>query len=429
MIDTGSDLDVDTLHTLVAALAHLSAGDEPRDRIDQLTALERLKCAAAAAQARITATLADQVAAAGDPARSTGTQIGLARHESPHRGRRLTTLATALVSDLPETLAALERGDLNEHRAQIIADGTRDLCAEDRRTVDAALAHRLPFLGDRELTLATARDVMRTDPDGATHRRTKAQTRRRITGRWLGDGTGLITAVVGDSHYSAIMTSLQQAVATDQALGQTHTGGRSHAQLLADHFVARLTGQTTAQRTPVAINMVVSAETLLGDADEPADLVGYGPIPATVARALALASPEHGSRIRRLFRIDDTDHLIAMDSTSRTFHGLLRQFIEIRDQLCRTPWCGGRIRTGDHIEPVATGGKTTAHNGQGLCEDCNLTKETPGWTHQVWSGPLQPHVVAITTPTGHHHLSRAPDTPPAHPDWIETRPGHWQRAA
>ena len=187
MIDTGSDLDVDTLHTLVAALASLDAGAEARDRIDQLTALERLKCAAAAAQARITATLASQ----GDPARSTGTQIGLARHESPHRGRRLTTLATALVSDLPETLAALERGDLNEHRAQIIADGTRDLCAEDRRTVDTALAHRLPFLGDRELTLATAREVMRTDPDGATHRRTKAQTRRRITGRWLGDGTAL----------------------------------------------------------------------------------------------------------------------------------------------------------------------------------------------------------------------------------------------
>ena len=225
------------------------------------------------------------------------------------------------------------------------------------------------------------------------------------------------------------MTSLQQAVATDQALGQTHTGGRSHAQLLADHFVARLTGQTTAQRTPVAINMVVSAETLLGDADEPADLVGHGPIPATVARALALASPEHGSRIRRLFRIDDTDHLIAMDSTSRTFHGLLRQFIEIRDQLCRTPWCGGRIRTSDHITPVAHGGTTSAHNGQGLCEDCNLTKETPGWTHQVWSDPLQPHTSPSPPPPDTTTSPALPDTPRGRPDWIETRPGHWQRAA
>ncbi len=421
MIDHGSDLGVDALHVLVAALAEVSADTEVRDQIDRLTALERLKCAAAAAQARITA----RIAAQGDPGRSVGAQVGLARHESPHRGRRLTTLATALVGDLPETLAALERGDLNEHRAQIIADGTRDLCADDRRQVDAALADRLGALGDRELTLATAREVMRVDPDGSTHRRRAAQRRRRISGRWLGDGTGLITAVLGDTHYAAIMTSLQQAAATDHALGDD----RSHQQLLADHFVARLTGQVTAQRTPVAINLVVSAETLLGDGDEPADVTGYGPVPAAVARGLALASTAQGTRIRRLFRLDHTDHLIAMDSTSRTFDGLLREFIELRDQLCRTPWCGGRIRAGDHVRPVADDGPTSAHNGQGLCEDCNLTKETPGWRHQVWSDPLQPHLVAITTPTGHHHLSRAPGQPRARPDWIETRPGLWQRAA
>jgi len=421
MFDIADDLDVDTLRVLVVALSLVDAETDGRGRVDQLTALERLKCAASAAQARITARLGQH----GEPARSTGAQVGLARHESPHRGRRLTTLATALVNDLPETLAALERGDLNEHRAQLIADGTRDLGAEDRRTVDAALAQRLPTLGDRELALATAREVIRTDPEGATRRRHASQSRRRITGRWLGDGTALISAVLPDTHYAAIMTSLQQAVATDHARGDD----RSHHQLLADHFVARLTGQVTAQRVPVAIGVVISAEALLGAGDEPAELTGYGPIPATVARGLALASTAQGSRIRRLFRLDGTDHLLAMDSTSRTFDGLLRDFIRLRDQLCRTPWCGARIRTSDHVEPAATGGPTNAHNGQGLCQDCNLTKETPGWHHQVPSGPLEPHLVAITTPTGHHHHSRAPDLPRGRPDWIETRPGHWQRAS
>ena len=64
---------------------------------------------------------------------------------------------------------------------------------------------------------------------------------------------------------------------------------RSTAQLVADHFVACSTGQVTAARTPVAVNPVVSAETLLGGDDEPADLLTgprrvHGPVPASVAR-------------------------------------------------------------------------------------------------------------------------------------------------
>ena len=421
MFEPSGPKSVETMQELVVALASLEADPDPHNQIDQLTALERLKSAASAAQARVTAT----IASGGDPVRSIGAQVGLARHESPHRGRRLTTLSVALVHDLPETLAALERGDINEHRAQLIADGTRDLDADARRQVDAALATRLAQLGDRETGLAVAREVMRTDPDGAAERCEQAQARRRVSGRWLGDGTGLITAVVADVEYAAVMNSLHRAAAVDRAAGDD----RTQSQFLADHFVARLTGQVTAQRTPVSIGLVVSAETLLGGDDEPGELAGFGPVPASVARRLVAASPEQGTRVRRLFRVDETAHLVAMESRSRVFDGLLREFVEIRDQLCRTPWCGGRIRAADHVERVADGGETSARNAQGLCEDCNLTKETPGWRHEVRSAPLEPHLVAITTPTGHLHRSRAPDLPRGAADWLEIEPGRWVLAA
>lgn len=421
MFDSANLLDDTDLGVVAALLADAGVPADAAGRIDRLEALERLKSAACAAQARIAADLADT----GQPLRSVGAQVGLARHENPHRGRRLTALGVALVDDLPHTLAALERGDINEHRAQLVADGTRDLAAEHRRTVDAALADRLATLGDREVTPATARAAMRVDPAGATRRREDAISRRRVSGRWLGDGTGLISSVVSDVHYTAIMTSLRQAAETDRARGDD----RSVEQLVADHFVARLTGQVTAQRTPVTINLVLSAETLLGGDDEPADVAGFGPVPASVARALVHASPEQATRVRRLFRIDDTDHLVAMESTSRTFDGLLREFVTLRDQVCRTPWCGARIRAGDHVRRVADGGPTTASNGQGLCEGCNLTKETPGWRHTVRSGPLEPHEVEIVTPTGHVHRSRAPDQPRARADWTEVEQGLWVLAA
>ena len=37
-----------------------------------------------------------------------GSEIGLARRESPHRGERLMAMARILVADMPCTLAALE---------------------------------------------------------------------------------------------------------------------------------------------------------------------------------------------------------------------------------------------------------------------------------------------------------------------------------
>jgi hypothetical protein len=63
----------------------------------------------------------------------------------------------------------------------------------------------------------------------------------------------------------------------------------------------------------------------------------------------------------------------------------------------------------DHIVPWAEGGPTTAANGAGLCEACNHTKETPGWTSRPRPGPR--HTIALTTPTGHTYHSTAPPLP------------------
>src|SRR3954447_14022715 len=124
-------VSTDTLLRWLGDLTSLIATDDT-DRVDQLDALERLKAAAAAAQHRITVDFdASQRQAqrdAGVPERKVGTgiaaQIALARRESPARGARLLGLAHALVEELPQTLAALERGDTTEWRTTIIARET-----------------------------------------------------------------------------------------------------------------------------------------------------------------------------------------------------------------------------------------------------------------------------------------------------------------
>jgi hypothetical protein len=423
--------EAEALLGLVTLLGDVDPAHTDTGIVDQLDALERVKSAAAAAQARITADL-DEVRHAADSQSahpsdaSIGAEVGLARRESPHRGRSLLELARALARDLPATMAALARGDLSEHRAMLIAAQTRETTAETRRAVDADLAARpetLTGLGDRRLQWEVQRAVMRHDPDGAEQRREVAVRRRHVTGRRLPDGTGQITAVVSEHAYAAILQSLHTRARTDIARGEAE--GRSHAQMVADLFTTRLTGQITAQAAPLKINLVVTAETLLGDGDEPAELPGHGPIPAGIARKLALAAPEHDTIIRRLFRFDDTDRLVAMESTQRGFTGLLREFIEIRDQVCRTPFCGSPIRHDDHITAARREGATIEANAQGLCEACNHLKEQPGWHHQTVSeSDVEPHTVEVTTPTGHRHRTTAPPAPPGQ-RWVEKLPGHW----
>lgn len=390
--------------------------------VDELEEIERLKGALCARQACLTAHLAELSPSASD--RSLAREVGLARHESPTRGARMLRLGRALVDDHPEVLALLEAGEINEARAELVCTETSDLCATDRRSADREIATRLaadPGLGDRDVTDLARRVSFRIDAATAERRRERARADRHVSTRTYGDGTAQVAGRVADHQMVAIMASLDQQAHVLRASG---CDDRTRAQIVADLFVERLTGQVTATAAPVRIDLVVSAETLLGGGDEPGEVAGLGPVPAQVARDLVLASPEQTTAVRRLFA--DTDHLVAMESASTHFSGLLRQLVELRDRRCRTPRCDATIRHGDHVIARRRGGPTSAHNAQGLCEACNLAKEEPGWRHEVVSTDvLEAHTVEITTPTGRRHRSRAPSPPgaEARDHFAESRPG------
>jgi hypothetical protein len=104
-----------------------------------------------------------------------------------------------------------------------------------------------------------------------------------------------------------------------------------------------------------------------------------------------------------------------MDAKARFFRGGLRRFLVVRDEVCRTPWCDALVRHADHVVPVAEGGRTSAENGNGLCEQCNYAKDSPGWSAQPQVGhPAAPdgaHRIETVTPTGHRYVSRPPPLP------------------
>jgi hypothetical protein len=193
---------------------------------------------------------------------------------------------------------------------------------------------------------------------------------------------------------------------------------------MADELVTRVTGQQQAQDVPIEIQLVMTDRALFGGDDVPAQLHGYGTVPAAWVRRL-LAAPEGGddagrSRaaawLRRLYTSPTSDDLVAMDSARRTFDGGLRRFVVTRDgATCRTPWCDAPVRHIDHVQDHADGGPTSVENGQSLCVRCNHTKQLPEWSAarapDVVQWPTR-HTVVTTTPTGHSYSSHAPPLVP-----------------
>jgi hypothetical protein len=388
--------------------------------VEHIAELEHVKCAAAAGQARAAAALdaarRSAEAAAGVPAarrgRGVASEIALARRDSPVRGNRHLGFAKALVHEMPHTLAALESGVLTEWRATLIVRESACLDVEDRRALDAELCADpagLDGMGDARVAAAAKAIAYRLDPHAVVDRAAKAETERTVTIRPAPDTMTYLTALLPVAQGVSVYAALRREA---DICGD----GRSRGQVMADALVERVTGRDAATATPIAVNLVLTDETLLGDSSAPADVCGYGPIPAAVARGLvygAVTDTQSRATLRRLYAHPDSGALVAMESRARLFPRGLAAFIELRDQRCRTPYCDAPIRHRDHARPWRHDGKTSAENGLGSCEQCNYVKEVAGWQVDTSVDEDYRHTAEFTTPTGARYRSGAPPLPRA----------------
>ncbi|BCW59117.1 HNH endonuclease [Arthrobacter sp. StoSoilB20] len=370
-------------------------------------------------------------AEAGVPAaergKGVGAQVALARRESPNRGSRLLGLAKALVTEMPRTLAALNKGLLNEWRATLLVKETACLSVEDRAAVDAELAPdtgTFDGAGDKAIIAAAKAAAYRRDPRSVAQRASHAATERTVSLRPAPDTMTYLTALLPVGQGVAVYAALTRSADSARSSGDPRTRG----QVMADTLVERTTG-TPGGISGVELQVVMTDRTLFQSDSEPARLHGYGIVPAPWARTLIGAAEETPVRgaaaqdlqpapeqdqefkvwLRRLYTAPESGELLAMDSKARLFPHRHRRFIEARDHTCRTPYCDAPIRHIDHVVPWHSGGTTTLDNAAGLCEACNHTKENPGWAATPL--PEDTHTLSISTPTGHTYQSKAPPLP------------------
>jgi hypothetical protein len=170
------------------------------------------------------------------------------------------------------------------------------------------------------------------------------------------------------------------------------------------------------------VQIVVPHTTLAGNDDQPVELIGYGPIPADLARTIAADAVW-----KRL--VTDPRSGTLLDHGRNTYRPptALSDFVRARDQVCRFPPCNRRaidIELDHTISWTAQHGATADTNLYGGCaHHHHLKHDAPGWTVTQTAEGL----ITWTTPTGHSYTSEPYDYRPEPP--IPATPARAARAA
>jgi len=396
------------LLSTVSAAEHVFEEDFGASRIDVITALERVTRAAQGLQLeQINALLDDRnrVVGAfreGDPALHVIGQISLARNVSP--GAAGSQLGVAMqLAELPKVAGSLKSGIISEPTVRAICRAVAGLSVDDLAAFDAEIGPQLPDLTPRRAAALAERIVIRLDAEAAAD---LADRRRQDVRVSLTPHPGGITTLMATGPaegLTAAYTKLQ-----DSALASRSDGDeRPIEQIMFGTLVEHLTGAGNASDTSVEVGLLIDLPTMLGTADNPVELVGYGPIAPAVADDIIANA--HKTFYRRLITDPITGALIARDERRRFFDPALAGFIRARDRhRCRQPGCDCRIRDIDHVRAYADGGSTRADNGQGLCRRSHVIKHLPGWDVTA----SLDGTITWRTPTGHTYLSKTPSVDP-----------------
>jgi hypothetical protein len=298
-------------------------------------------------------------------------------------------LAWSLWERLPEVLDALRQGRIDLRRAWVVVAGTTHLDTPEARAVAAEALAKAEGRTTGQLKALIRRLCIEVDPDEAVHRHEAAILDRAVVAELGENSTASITASdLPPERVAAIMDRLTR-------IAQGLRGGdeeRTIDQLRADVFPDLLEGKP-AGRQRGTIDMRVDLTTLIGLEERAAELPGFGPVIADIARQM---TERHGPSWR-VTVTDEAGDIVRTDVTRRRPSDPLRRVVECRDQTCGFPGCRAPATACDldHRIPFADGGTTDADHLCPLCRHDHVVRHRHGWTYVrhldgsiTWTSPL-----------------------------------------
>ncbi|NCV77038.1 MAG: HNH endonuclease [Actinobacteria bacterium] len=309
--------------------------------------------------------------------------IATALRLSPSTAQIRIDVARTLSNHLPATCEALATGIISSSHATLIARETADalkrgLSPDILGTIEEkAIAHsefHTPSQVGRKLRTLFAQYA----PEEFEQAHEIARDSRSVRIYPEGDGMSTLIALLPAEDAQTVYLAIN-AMIEHQGVNEFHSAAENFpskpTQLdesqtmemkradalaaIASDFLARISDDYTPRRRPVSLNLTMDLPTMLGLAENPAELSGYGPIPATVARALAA-----DGRWRKFITDPGTGNLLDCGRESYVPPQHLVDFLTARDRICRFPGCSQPARVGDidHAQSWDDGGNTEPSN-------------------------------------------------------------------
>lgn len=412
-----------------------------------------------------------------DPVPATAQELGPVLALSPRQAETRVAAAVDLVGALPATADALNRGRLDWRRAVLIVERTRLLSARSRGEVERDVAGRADGRTTAQLARLLDRAVMAADATATKARREAGQLARRVCppqASSAADGIGELTLTGPIEDLAALYAAVDAAARHARSAAAQRTDARTLDQLRFDTLTGlgwtalnsghlgccapscALEGDTARtqadpadgadpadsaevvsaeradmpgprwlarrRRRPATVNVTLAFTTLVGLDDEPGELDGHGPIPASVARRIA-----GDATLRRLLTDPATGALLEYGRTAYAPPQPLVEHVIARDRTCRFPTCStpADVCDVDHAVAWRAGGTTGRRNNHALSRGCHVGKTLHGWALRpdpdgglVWTSPaghthrVPPEIVGLVRPASSLPPPPEPDPPP-----------------
>ena len=408
-------------------------------RIDYLSALERqISWLQALMQRAIVAVAGEE----GSKSEDMFTGVDDAEREDVATALRMSTgtaqiridVARTLVNHLPNVCSALAMGEISPAHATVIARESASAIRDGMGPAhiysieQSALAYA-EFHTPTQVANKVRTTIAKLAPEPFEEIAERARDTRRVSCFREVDGLSTIVAILPAEDAQIVMKAIENFIhaqvanesitlntqgasgagvagvagvagsdsANDSEIqpGQHRSMDMKRADALtsiAAWSLQQSTVDVKLHRRPVTVNVTIDLPTLLGLAENPGQLAGYGAIPASVARALA-----SDGKWQRFITDPQTGTLLDFGRESYEPPQALIDFLIARDRTCRFPGCRHSAARADldHAKSWESGGETSAANLGALCRRHHRLKTHGGWklkSHSdgacTWTSPL-----------------------------------------
>lgn len=416
-------------------------------RIDYLSALERqISWLQAMMQRAIVAVAGEE----GSKSEDMFTGVDDAEREDVATALRMSTgtaqiridVARTLVNHLPNVCSALAMGEISPAHATVIARESASAIRDGMGPAhiysieQSALAYA-EFHTPTQVANKVRTTIAKLAPEPFEEIAERARDTRRVSCFREVDGLSTIVAILPAEDAQIVMKAIENFIhaqvanesitlnaqgvsgadgdagavgvgASDRAASASDSANDSEVQpgqhrsmdmkradaltSIAAWSLQQSTVDVKLHRRPVTVNVTIDLPTLLGLAENPGQLAGYGAIPASVARILA-----SDGKWQRFITDPQTGTLLDFGRESYEPPQALVDFLIARDRTCRFPGCRQSAARADldHAKSWESGGETSAANLGALCRRHHRLKTHGGWklkSHSdgacTWTSPL-----------------------------------------